>query len=151
MDKKMQAKDFCNAKAMRGIITSIAMAWFIQMPGSFFFINFASLIFQQSGTALQPHFSPIILAIAQITGGLVSTQLGDMFGRKTIIFMSLGCSTIGLFTLSEYTYLRHIGYDVSNFIWLPEVGFFFIIFCACAGIVPLANVCAIENFPTKVS
>lgn len=126
--KKLQFSDFYNWLAVKAIATSIAMAWFIQMPGSFMFINYAMLIFQKSGTVLDPHMSSIILAIVQIVAGLVSTQLGDTFGRKTTLSMSLIGSAAGLFVFTIYSYLRHVGYDVSKYIWLPEVCMSLIIF-----------------------
>lgn len=148
--KKLELSDFTNKMAFKGITTSIAMAWFIQCPGSFVFINYAMLIFEQSGTVLDPHISSIILAIVQIIGGLVSTQLGDTFGRKTTLFISLFGSLVGLFTFATYSYLRHNDYDVSQYMWLPVVSLSFIIFIASSGIVALAHICAIENFPPKV-
>lgn len=150
MSKKLQFTDFYNRMAVKAIVTSIAMAWFIQMPGSFLFINYAMLIFHRSGTVLDPHLSSIILAIVQIVAGLVSTQLADSFGRKTTLYMSLIGSAAGLSTFTVYSYLRETGYDTSNYIWLPEVCMSIIIFCACSGIVALAHICAIENFPQKV-
>lgn len=148
--KKVQLSDFQNWVAFKGIVISIAMAWFIQMPLSFMFINYALLIFEKSGTVLDPHYSAIILAIVQIIAGLVSTQLGDTFGRKTTLFISLFGSSIGLLTFYTYSYLRHNGYDVSHFMWLPVVCMSAIIFIACSGIAALAHICAVENFPPKV-
>lgn len=60
-------------------------------------------------------------------------------------------SAIGLFIFSVYMYLHHNGYDISNFTWLPVVVMSFIIFISNAGIIALANICAVENFQTNVS
>lgn len=151
LTEKHSLSDFCNAKAIKGIITSIAMAWFIQMTGSFVIMNYASIIFEKSGASLDSHIASIILAVMQIVAGILSTQFGDSFGRKTTLFISLTGAYVGMFTLALYTYLRHLGFDVSNFAWLPVVCLAFIIFISNAGIVALASVCAIENYPAKVS
>lgn len=150
-DEQLVIGDFCNGQAFKGIATSIAMAWFMQVSGSFLITNYASLIFEKSGSVLDPHMASIILAVVQIIGGLVSTQVGDTFCRKTTLYVSLFFSAIGLFTLSVYLYLRDNFYDVSNFLWVPELSLSVTMFFSSAGVVALANICAIENFPPKVS
>lgn len=150
-NSQIQLQDFCNRLAIKGIVTSIAMSWFMQTTGSVIIMNYASLIFGISGTALSIDASGIILAVIQILGGLVSTQLGDTFGRKTTLFISLFGSAFGLFTFTVYSYLRQNGYDVSSYLWLPVVCLSLIIFISSAGIVALANTCTVENFPPKVN
>lgn len=150
LTEKLHLSDFCNRKALKGIFTSIAMAWFVQFTSSFLITNYASLIFEKSGSILDSRISSIILAVVQIVGGLVSTQLGDTFGRKTTLFMSLFGSAIGLSTLAAYSYLRQFGYDMSNFLWLPIVCLSLIIFISSAGIIALAHIVAVENYPAKV-
>lgn len=149
-NSNLKMKDICNRMAIKGIITSIAMSWFVQTTGSVIIMNYASLIFEKSGSVLSIDASGIVLAILQIIGGLLSTQLGDSFGRKTTLFISLAGSAIGLFTFTIYSYLRQNGYDTSNYVWLPLVCLSFIIFISSAGIVALANTCTVENFPPKV-
>lgn len=150
-NKKLWFSDFCNRMAIKGILTSLAMAWFIQTTGSFLITNYASLIFTTTGTLLDPNISSIILTAVQIVAGLMSTQIGDTFGRKTTLSVSLFGSAIGLFTLAIYSYLRHHDYDVTIFMWLPVTCLSLIIFISNAGIIALAHICAIENYPTKVS
>lgn len=83
---KIQLKDFHNRMALKGILFSIAISWFLQMTGCYTITNYASLIFQKSGkTIFSANVSSIIIAIAQIFGGFVSTQLGDTFGRRTTL------------------------------------------------------------------
>lgn len=150
-NSQIQLKDFCNRMALKGIITSIAMSWFMQTTGSVIIMNYASLIFGISGTALSIDASGIILAVIQILGGLVSTQLGDTFGRKTTLITSLFFSAFGLFTFAAYSYVRQNGYDVSSYLWLPVMCLSLIIFISSAGIVALCNTCTVENFSPKVS
>lgn len=148
---KLALSDFCNRSAFKGIATSIAMAWFMQITGSFVITNYASLIFEKSGSILDAHYSAIVLASVQIIGGLVSSVMGDTFGRKTTLYISLFGSAAGMLTFSIYLYLRENAYDVSKYLWMPELTMAFTIFISSAGVVALANICAIENFPTKVS
>ncbi|XP_055296011.1 facilitated trehalose transporter Tret1-like [Sitodiplosis mosellana] len=147
---KLQLNDFCNWIAVKGILTCIAVWWFTQTTGCLVFTNYASLIFAISGSSLSVDASAIILAIFQIIGGLTSTQIGDAFGRKTILFTSLLGSAFGLFVLSSYLYLHHLGYQLSNYMWLPIVCLSFVMFISSGGILSLGNTCVVENFPTKI-
>lgn len=153
--KNYQICDFANRVALKGIVISIAMAWFIQTAGSFVTINYASLIIKslivsKNSPLLDPNYLSIILAVVQVVAGLMSTRLGDTFGRKTILIISLSGSAFGECTLAAYSYMHENGYDLSMFMWLPILQLSFIIFCSTAGIVALAHICAIENFPSKV-
>lgn len=147
---KMTLADFLKRTALKGIFTSVAMSWFLQTTGSYTFTNYASLIFTKSGSIWSTGTSSIVLATVQITGGLVSTQMGDFFERKTTLFISLLGSAFGLISFSIYSYLLQNGYDVSSYIWVPVASLSLIIFISSAGIMALANTCAIENFPSKV-
>lgn len=150
VSEKITIRDFCSGTAIRGLIIGIAMAWFLQMTGCFIIINYASLVFQESNTTLDPHVSSIVIAVVQIFGGLISTSLSDSLGRKIILIISLLGSAIGLFILSCYLYLSQNGFDLSNYSILPVVCLSFVICISCAGIAPLSNVCAVENLPPKV-
>lgn len=126
------------------------MAWFLQMTGCFIIINYASLIFQESSSVLDPHISSIVLAAVQIIGGVISTSLSDSFGRKIILIISIFGSGIGLFSTSLYLYFCQIGFDLSNYSVLPVICLSFVIFISSAGVAPLSNVCTVENLPPKV-
>lgn len=147
---KAQCSDFTNRTALKGLIISVALSWFSQATGCYIIMNYSSLIFEKSGSALSISTSSIILAAIQIVGGLVSSALGDTFGRKKTMNISLIGSIVGLLTLSGYLYLRQSGSDVSNYTWLPIICLSFIIFITSSGIIAITNTCIIENIPPKV-
>lgn len=147
---KVKLKDFYNRSALKGIGTAIAMVWLFQSTGFFIIVNYASFIYKISGTALRIELSTIVLSGAQILGGLVATRLGDTFGRKTTLIISLFGSATGLSTFAVHSYLHQNEYDVSDYKWVPEVCLSFVIFISSAGICALANTFVVENFPKKV-
>lgn len=120
------------------------------IAGCFIFINYAMLVFKKSDGIIDPHISSIVLAVVQIIGGLLSTSLSDKLPRKVLLIISLVGSAVGLFSLSIYLYLDHIGFDLSSYSSVPIVCLSFVIFISCAGIAPLSNVCTVENLPPKV-
>lgn len=149
--KRLQISDFVNRMALKGILISFAMAWFMQTTGSFLITNYASIIFSKTGSLFDSNISSIILAVIQIVAGLSSSQWGDTFGRKVILITSLFGSAMGLFTLAAYSYLLENDYDVTNFNWLPLLMLCLMIFVSNSGIIALAHICAIENYPSKVN
>lgn len=71
--------------ALKGILVSMAMSWDVTLSP----FNCAPLIFEKFGqTILSTNVSSIVLAVLaidQIVGGFVSTQMGDTFGRRTTL------------------------------------------------------------------
>lgn len=121
---KIQLNDFCNRMAVKGILFSIAISWFLQMTGCYTFTNYASLIFEKSGkTIFSSNISSIILAIAQILGGFVSTQIGDTFGRRTTLGKGCGSSiypSLHSIFLNEW-WLDVDSYDVQANRWVENL------------------------------
>lgn len=148
---KINIRDFYNRAALKGIGTALAMVWLFQSTGFYIIINYASFIYKTSGTALRIEISTIVLTVAQLLGGLVATRLGDTFGRKTTMMISLFGTATGLLIFSVHSYMRQNCYDVSSHMWVPEVCLSFVIFISSAGICALANTYVVENFPPKVN
>lgn len=139
-----------NLKAMISVAIGTILALLAIMTGYFTFMCYAVLIFEESDTYINPYYSSIVLAIAQIIGSLCSTQLSDTLGRKILMIISLFGPAMGLFVLTIYLYLMETGVDLSSFKWVPVTSLSFVIFIASAGIVPLASVYTVEILPAKV-
>lgn len=139
-------------EAIEGISFGIILGWLLQFPGSPTFINYSVLIFEKSGASLvDPYVASIILAAAQIVGGICSTQLADTMGRKLSMIISFLGSAIALLILSIYLYLNQNGYDLSmSYSYVPVICLSFIMFISSAGILALFAVCFVEYLPTKV-
>lgn len=108
------------------------------------------MIFEKTGTKLNPYTSSIILGVALLLGSVLTTYMADSFGRKFLNIFSLVGSSFGLFAVSLYQYLNMNGHDMSAFAWVPVVSLSFVIFISSAGIFSLAFVCSVEYLPPKV-
>lgn len=76
-------------KAIKGILLGIFLGFLIQFPGYITFLNYPVLIFEKSGaSSMDPYLSSIMLAIAQIIGGLISGKLADSIGRRLLMIIS---------------------------------------------------------------
>lgn len=68
--------------AKKALTISLFLMALDQFSGLFPMINYASMIFQQSGSSLSPNLSSIIMALLQLVGTYTSTFLVDRAGRK---------------------------------------------------------------------
>lgn len=151
ISEKINLNDFCNRTAVQGLIIGAAMAWFVQLTGCSIIINYSTLVFFKSNDMMNSHIASIILGCVQVFGGVLSSFASDTIGRKVLLIISLLGSALGLLALSLYSYLDHVGYDLSHYWSLPVVFLSFVIFTSCIGIGPLSNVCTVENLPQKVN
>lgn len=113
-------------------------------------ISYAVMIFQELGTAMNPHVCSIVLAISMILGSLASTYLADKLGRKFLNVTSLFGSAFGLFSTALYHYFNLNGFDLTYFKWVPVTSLSFVIFISAAGIWGLSLICSVEYLPHKV-
>ena len=135
---------------MKGIGIGVTLTTLAQLTGNFTITNYAVMIFEKTGTSVDPYMSSIMLAVALILGAICTTYLADTLGRKFLNIVSVFGSAVGLFAVSIYYYLSINGYDLSAFVWVPVVSLSFVIFISSAGIMALSLVCSIEYLPPKV-
>lgn len=135
----------------KAIMIGILLTLLNQMSGSFMLLTYAVTIFQESGSHIDGHICSIILGGIQIVGNLCTTQLVDTLGRKKLLIISVAGCSLGMSTMSMYTYLLSQGFDLSVFHWIPIISLGFVIFISSIGIIPLALVCVVELLPLDVS
>lgn len=140
-----------NKRALKGFLISFALDASVQFTANYTITTYAVMIFERSGTSIDPYFSSIIMALALIVGSFLTTYLADILGRRILNITSLAGSAIGLFTVAIYHYLNINGYDLSAFAWVPVVSLSFVVFISSAGINALSTVCSIEYLSPKVS
>lgn len=138
-------------QALRGVIIGIMIAIITQFMGTYVYVSYGVLIFEQTGSSVDPYTSSIIIAVMQLVGNLCTTQLADTLGRKFLSFVSLIGSAIGNFSFALYMCLQINGYDLSAYQWIPVGSISFVMFIASAGILSLSNLYTVENLPTKVN
>ncbi|XP_055304280.1 facilitated trehalose transporter Tret1-like, partial [Sitodiplosis mosellana] len=149
-EEKLQASDFFNRSALKGLGIGIILTTLSQLTGTPIITNYAVMIFEKAGTSMDPYVSSIMLGIALLLGSICTTYLADKLGRKFLNIMSLVGSALGLFAVSLYHYLNINGYDLSSYQWVPVLSLSFVIFISAAGIIALSLVCSIEYLPSKI-
>lgn len=138
--------------AIKGISFGILLGWWIQFTGCPTFLTYSVLIFEKSSASrVDPYLASNILAVAQLVGGICSTQIADTLGRKLSMIISFLGSAIALLVLTIYLYLNQYGYDVhTSYSWIPTTCLTAVLFISSAGVLALFSVCFVEYLPTKV-
>lgn len=113
-------------------------------------MNYAALIFKDSGSNLDPSVSSIIMIAIQLIATTISTSLIDNIGRRKLLVVSSAGTTIGLSIMGAYTYLSYRQYDLNGFDWVPVTSISFSVLLAYVGLVPLVFVVLMEVLPVKV-
>lgn len=74
----------------------------------------------------------------------------DRLGRKPLLITSALSTGLSLFIFGMFTYATSLGYETSEYGWIPIVSFSSMLFAAACGIIPLLTVIISELMPDKV-
>nr|XP_003704544.2 PREDICTED: facilitated trehalose transporter Tret1-like [Megachile rotundata] len=123
---------------VRAFIISWGLMFFQQLSGMNAIVFYITIIFEQTGSALSPSTSTIIVGVTQIVSVLISSLTVDHLGRKMLLIGSAIFMCLSTFALGLYFFLSHDGHDVSAIEWLPllSVCVFIVAFSLGFGPVP---------------
>lgn len=146
----VQLSDFSSRAAIRGMLIGPALMAVAQFSGTFTLSNYAKTIFSESGTALDPNVSSIVLGSIQVLGTICAATFIDRVGRKVLLLISSAGSATALLITGIYAYLNAEGYDLRAFSVLPVVSLSFFIFISAVGLSPVPYVLVSEVLPQKI-
>lgn len=118
--------------------------------GSPVLLNYASILFRDSGSTLDPALSAIIMISIQLIATTTSSSLVDKIGRRILMILSSSGTAIGLAAMGTYVYFSFKGTDLSSFNWVPVTSLSFAVLSCNIGIIPLVFVILLEVLPPKV-
>lgn len=118
--------------------------------GSPVFLNYASILFRDSGSNLDPALSAIIMISIQFIATTTSSSLVDRIGRRILLILSSGGTAIGLTAMGTYVFLSFKGTDLTGFNWVPVTSLSFAVLSCNIGLIPLVFVVLLEVLPPKV-
>lgn len=78
-------------------------------------------------------------------------SLVDRIGRKPLLSVSAIGTGMSLSIFGVFAYITSLGYETSEYHWVPVVSFSSTFFIAACGILPLLTVIISEFMPDKVS
>uniref|UniRef100_A0A0A9WAF4 Facilitated trehalose transporter Tret1 n=1 Tax=Lygus hesperus TaxID=30085 RepID=A0A0A9WAF4_LYGHE len=107
-------------KATKFALTVSMLAYLLQtLSGIHAVMNYAGLIFEESGSPLSPENSAILISSLTLASSLISLVLMDKTGRKLLLLLSFFGSSLTLAALSVFLYLKMVGVDVTSYLWVP--------------------------------
>ncbi|XP_043653671.1 facilitated trehalose transporter Tret1-2 homolog isoform X1 [Drosophila teissieri] len=149
ISEKFTRADFFNKVSGRafGLIAVLLVS--NQMSGSFAIFNYASTIFEQLGSRMEPNLCGIFLGVVQIFGLISAVFLVDRVGRRRLLIPSLagvGLAELGVGLLKSFASQEFL--DRNGWIGLTLMGI--VAYMASAGIVALTFVIIVELLPLKI-
>lgn len=126
-----------NRRALKGIATGLCLIAIVVLSGSFAVLTYASQVFQKSNASFDANVSAIILAVLLLFGTHTSSILIDSWGRRKLFGMSSILCGSALIIFGTFSYLSHMGFDMSPVDWIPVISMSFYIFFNGAGMRPL--------------
>lgn len=103
------------------MILAIGLVFIFRFSGGSVTIHYASTIFMESGSTIDPNVSTVIMGTLLIVGQLSATILMDIVGRKTLLMLSAAGGCISLLLTSTFTYLVVHGIDLTSYNSVPVV------------------------------
>lgn len=137
-------------KALRGLLICSTLLAVAQFSGTFTLSNYASTVFAETGSNIDPNVSSIFFGCIQVLGTICASSFIDRLGRKALLLISTAGSATALLTTGAYAYLNSLGHDLRAVSWLPIVSLSFFIFIAAAGLSPVPYVLLSEVLPPRI-
>ncbi|KAG4065618.1 hypothetical protein HA402_012608 [Bradysia odoriphaga] len=148
--EKVSFGDFCTREARIGLLKAFCIIGLNLFSGSAVLMNYAAIIFKDSGSKLDPSLSSIIMITIQLIATTISTTLIDNVGRRFLLIVSSMGTSIGLSMMGAYAYLSYNKYKLDGYDWVPVTSISFSVFMAYIGLMPLLFILLMEVLPVKI-
>ncbi|KAI8045066.1 facilitated trehalose transporter Tret1 isoform X3 [Drosophila gunungcola] len=142
-------QDFFNKQSVKTFGLIVVLLVCNQMSGSFAIFNYASTIFTQLGSRMEPNMCGIVMGLVQLGGLLTAVLLVDRVGRRWLLIPSLagmGLSELGVGLLKSFAsphFLHHNG-------WIGLTLMCLVAYSSSTGIIALTFVIIVELLPAKI-
>ncbi|VVC25777.1 Hypothetical protein CINCED_3A020911 [Cinara cedri] len=141
---------FQTTPAKRGLFIGVGVMLLQQFTGCNAVIFYATFIFKEAGSAMEPNTSTIIVGLMSVIATYISTLVVDRLGRKILLLCSIVVMGICTLFIGVFFYMKETNYDVSSigFIPLTSMCLFLILFSIGFGPIPWMLIG--EIFPAQI-
>nr|XP_046909423.1 facilitated trehalose transporter Tret1-like isoform X3 [Dermatophagoides farinae]XP_046909424.1 facilitated trehalose transporter Tret1-like isoform X3 [Dermatophagoides farinae]XP_046909425.1 facilitated trehalose transporter Tret1-like isoform X3 [Dermatophagoides farinae] len=130
-------------------ILSLLLMLFQQFSGINAVMFYATSIFSEAGSSIEPKYATIIIGVSQVIATGVGSSLVDRLGRKILLGSSALLHVISLAALGVYYYLADKHPDTAKSLgWLPLVSLVVFIIGFSIGFGPVPWLMVAEITPT---
>ncbi|XP_016939561.4 facilitated trehalose transporter Tret1 isoform X1 [Drosophila suzukii] len=149
IQEKVKISDFCTKDSAKAFSLIAVLLVCNQMSGSFAIFNYASSIFAQLGSRMEPNKCAIFLGVVQLFGLASAVILVDRVGRRWLLIPSLagmGLAELGVGLLKS---LASQDYLNTHF-WIALTLMCIAAYTSSVGVVALTFVIIVELLPFKI-
>ncbi|KAJ0170726.1 hypothetical protein K1T71_013498 [Dendrolimus kikuchii] len=133
------------------LFITVAMYFFQMNSGITFFMFFATKIFKDAGSSIEPYLATIIIGLTSLLGSLIVPISIERFGRKTLLIISTGGCSICMTIMGIYFYLDKYHHSlISDLGWLPLLTMMSAFVSYGAGLNNIPHTLTGELYSTKV-
>lgn len=133
----------------RPFILSLMLMLLQQLSGINAVIFYATDIFKDAGSTIDPNIATIIVGVVQMLSTFAGVVLVDRLGRKMLLLLSDAIMAVCLLALGVYFYLKSVD-NADDLGWLPLVSLMLYIFAFSVGFGPIPWLMMGELFAPEV-
>ncbi|XP_060879988.1 facilitated trehalose transporter Tret1-like [Metopolophium dirhodum] len=141
---------FQTTPAKRGLFIGLGVMLLQQFSGCNAVIFYATFIFKEAGSAMEPNTSTIIVGIMSVIATYVSTLIVDRLGRKILLLSSIIVMAICTLLIGAFFYMKANEYDVSSIGFIPLTSMCVFIILFSLGFGPIPWMLIGEIFPAQI-
>uniref|UniRef100_A0A6V7J2S3 Major facilitator superfamily (MFS) profile domain-containing protein n=1 Tax=Bracon brevicornis TaxID=1563983 RepID=A0A6V7J2S3_9HYME len=109
------------------------------------------LIFEKAGIDIDPHIATMIFASCHVIACCGTAVAVDWIGRRPLLLLSTLGMALSYFGLSVFLILSHLGFDETQFSWLPIAAMALLALSYSIGLGPLSAIMANEFFNPELA
>lgn len=142
---------FSHQPTRRGLIIGLGMFMLQNGSGIGVLMSFMGPIFEEAEVSISGNVIAILVGILKIFTYFLVANVVEKSGRRLLIFVSAIMSSIALFILGAYFFLKENNFgSTQKFSWLPVASILFFIFSYAIGLGPVPNATIGELFPVNI-
>lgn len=141
---------FQTTPAKRGLFIGLGVMLLQQFTGCNAVIFYATFIFKEAGSAMEPNVSTIIVGVMSVIVTYISTLIVDKLGRKILLLISIIVMGICTLLIGAFFFLKEHEYDVSSIGLIPLVSMCLFIILFSVGFGPIPWMLIGEIFPAQI-
>lgn len=150
-EQSLSFREILKRKVTRlAMFISVLLYMFQALSGIFQILNYAGIIFEESGSTMEPEDSAIVIASILLGSAVVNMLLMDRLGRKPLMYISFVGSAISMTGLAIFLYVRMKGAEVEHLGWIPISSLSLFVFTYGVGLATVPGALTNELTPTSM-
>ncbi|XP_076055621.1 facilitated trehalose transporter Tret1-like isoform X2 [Oratosquilla oratoria] len=150
-NKKLQLKDLKKPYILKPLLICLPLMFFQQFSGISPITFNMIFIFKEAGSTLSDSLSSIIIGVVEVVSTGIVIFIIDKAGRRFLLFLSSGCTSLSLMGLGIFFYLKSNNSELAETLrWLPLLTITIFIFSYAIGFASIPGMILNELIPPNI-